>query len=75
MDTGKAQKLIFRIPAIWILGLASAAMYMTRYAINSWGILYLQEAKGYSLKEAGNLLGLNAFVRNHGLCGLRLHFR
>lgn len=62
LDTGKAQKLIFRIPAIWILGLASATMYMTRYAINSWGILYLQEARGYADKEAGYLLGLSAIV-------------
>jgi OPA family sugar phosphate sensor protein UhpC-like MFS transporter len=35
---------------------------MTRYAINSWGILYLQEAKGYSLIEAGSLIGLNTFA-------------
>jgi OPA family sugar phosphate sensor protein UhpC-like MFS transporter len=46
-------------PAIWILGLAGAAMYVSRYAINSWAMLYLQEARGYSLKEAGFMLGLN----------------
>ena len=34
-------------------------MYMTRYAINSWGILYLQEARGYSLVEAGSMLGIS----------------
>jgi OPA family sugar phosphate sensor protein UhpC-like MFS transporter len=32
---------------------------VTRYAVNSWGVLYLQEARGYSLLEAGSLLGLN----------------
>ena len=37
-------------------------MYITRYAINSWGILYLQEAKGYSLMEAGGLLGVNTIA-------------
>ena len=31
-------------------------MYVTRYAINSWGVLYLQEARGYSLVEAGGFL-------------------
>lgn len=50
---------ILKSPAIWILGLASAAVYVTRYAVNSWGVLYLQEARGYSLLEAGSLLGLN----------------
>jgi OPA family sugar phosphate sensor protein UhpC-like MFS transporter len=35
---------------------------MTRYAINSWGILYLQEAKGYTLIESGAILSLNTFA-------------
>ena len=39
---------ILKIPSIWVLALASATTYVTRYAINSWGILYLQEARGYS---------------------------
>ncbi len=57
-DTWKMQISILKMPAIWILGLAAAATYVTRYAINSWGILYLQEAKGYSLMEAGSMLGV-----------------
>jgi OPA family sugar phosphate sensor protein UhpC-like MFS transporter len=61
-NTRDAQKIILKSPAIWILGIASASMYMTRYAINSWGILYLQEAKGYSLIEAGGILGLNTLA-------------
>ncbi|HET9335699.1 MAG TPA: MFS transporter, partial [Sphingomicrobium sp.] len=44
---------ILKIPAIWVLALASATTYITRYGINSWGILYLQEARGYSLPMAG----------------------
>ena len=56
------QRSILRLPSIWILALASAAMYVTRYAINSWGILYLQEVKGYSLVEAGSMLGLNTLA-------------
>ena len=51
--------MVFKRPAIWILGLSSAMMYVTRYAVNSWGILYLQEARGFSLIEAGSILGLN----------------
>lgn len=57
--TSRIQFNMLKKPAVWILGLSSATMYMTRYAINSWGILYLQEAKGYSLMEAGGILGLN----------------
>ncbi|MDZ7260922.1 MAG: MFS transporter [candidate division KSB1 bacterium] len=62
LKTSKTQLLIFKLPAIWVLGLASATMYMTRYAINSWGILYLQETKGYSLVEAGSMLGINTLA-------------
>ena len=56
------QLKIIKYPSIWILGLASSTMYITRYAINSWGVLYLQEARGYSLIEAGSLVGLNTFT-------------
>lgn len=65
-STRSEQMQVFKNPAIWVLGLSSALMYVTRYAINSWGFLYLQEAKGYSLVEAGSLLGLNTFA---GLAG------
>lgn len=53
---------ILKIPAIWILALASALTYVTRYAINSWGILYLQEARGFSLPAAGSILMLSTLA-------------
>ncbi|MFH0989410.1 MAG: MFS transporter [bacterium] len=56
------QRSILKIPSIWILALSSASMYITRYALNSWGILYLQEVKGYTLMEAGSMLGLNTIA-------------
>ena len=65
-NTWQAQVSILKRPTIWILGLSSAMMYVTRYAINSWGILYLQEAKGYTLIEAGSIIGVNTLA---GLAG------
>jgi OPA family sugar phosphate sensor protein UhpC-like MFS transporter len=53
---------ILKIPSIWILALASATTYVTRYAINSWGILYLQEARGFSLPIAGTLLMISTLA-------------
>lgn len=53
------QLSIFAIPAVWVLALSSALMYVTRYAINSWGVLYLQEARGFSLAEATGILTIN----------------
>lgn len=52
----RTQLSILKIPAIWVLALSSATIYVTRYAINSWGVLYLQESRGYSLPLAGTLL-------------------
>jgi MFS transporter, OPA family, sugar phosphate sensor protein UhpC len=53
---------LLRIRAVWVLALASATVYVTRYAINSWGVLYLQEARGYTLLEAGTLLMVNTLA-------------
>jgi OPA family sugar phosphate sensor protein UhpC-like MFS transporter len=61
-STWAIQKTILKIPAIWILALASASIYVTRYAINSWGVLYLQEAKGYTLMQAGGVISVNTIA-------------
>jgi MFS transporter, OPA family, sugar phosphate sensor protein UhpC len=58
-DTGRGQFEALRMPAMWVLGLASACMYVSRYAITSWGMLYLQECRNYTTVEAGLMLGLN----------------
>lgn len=55
------QRGVLTRPAIWILALSSAFTYVTRYAINSWGVLYLQEARGFSLIQAGGVISVNTF--------------
>jgi len=60
---------ILKVPAIWILAVASATMYVTRYAISSWGILYLQEARGYGLAEASLYMAANTLA---GIAGCLL---
>ncbi|NOZ60889.1 MAG: MFS transporter [Calditrichaeota bacterium] len=60
--TRQAQISILKIPQVWLIGMSSALIYVTRYAINSWGVLYLQEAKGFSLLKAGSIIGVNTFA-------------
>jgi OPA family sugar phosphate sensor protein UhpC-like MFS transporter len=60
-STWLQQKGVLRRPAIWILALSSGLTYVTRYAINSWGVLYLQEARGFSLIQAGGVISVNTF--------------
>jgi OPA family sugar phosphate sensor protein UhpC-like MFS transporter len=55
-DVSKDQLEVLKNPAIWILGISSALMYVGRYGINNWGVLYLQEVKGYTLVDAGSVL-------------------
>jgi len=59
---GRAQLRMLRNPAIWILGLASACMYMARYGINEWFVLWLQEAKSYGLVQAGAITSFAPIV-------------
>lgn len=61
-SAGEAQKLALRTPAVWILALASAFMYISRYSLNSWGILFLQEQKGFELADATFIISINALL-------------
>ena len=67
----KQQIQIMAYPAIWVVGIASALNYVTRYGINSWGMLYLAETKHYGLLEAGATLGISSFAGMGGaaFCG------
>jgi OPA family sugar phosphate sensor protein UhpC-like MFS transporter len=61
-SAGKAQILALKTPAVWILALASAFMYISRYSLNSWGILFLQEEKGFELADATFIISINALL-------------
>ena len=61
-SVGNIQKQVLRTPAVWILALASAFMYISRYSLNSWGILFLQEEKGFSLESATFIISINALL-------------
>lgn len=58
-ETKLMQKAVIKNPGVWILALSSAFMYMSRYAINEWGTIFLQETKGYELVEAAAIIGIN----------------
>ena len=60
----RAQKAVLKNPAIWILALSSAFMYISRYAVNSWGIFYLEAQKGYSTLDASFIISISS------VCGI-----
>lgn len=58
-ETKRLQAQVIKNPGVWILAISSALMYMSRYAINEWGTIFLQEAKGYDLAGAAAIIGIN----------------
>ncbi|WP_242156261.1 MFS transporter [Aestuariivivens sediminis] len=64
VSTWEEQKGVLRNPYVWLLALSSAFMYISRYAVNSWGPYYFEAAKGYSLTEANTLVAISA------VCGI-----
>ena len=63
-STWLEQKGVLKNPNVWILAFASAFMYISRYAVNSWGPYYFETAKGYSLTQANTLVAISA------VCGI-----
>ena len=63
-ESKAAQKAVLKNPAIWILALSSAFMYISRYAVNSWGIFYLEAQKGYSTLDASLIISISS------VCGI-----
>lgn len=59
---GAQQWAVFKNPYVWILALSSAFFYMTRYAVNSWGIFFLEAEKGYTTIEASSIISANAIA-------------
>jgi OPA family sugar phosphate sensor protein UhpC-like MFS transporter len=60
MPTKELQKFILRHPGIWVIALSSAFIYITKYAIAGWGVLFLQKAHGFSLEDATQIIAFSA---------------
>ncbi|MBF0106108.1 MAG: MFS transporter [Deltaproteobacteria bacterium] len=50
------QREVIKNPAVWVLGLSSACMYIARYAIESWGIVFMGTQKGYDTMTAATIM-------------------
>ena len=60
MPTRELQKLVIKHPGIWIIALSSAFIYITKYAIAGWGVLFLQKARNFSLEDATQIIAFSA---------------
>ena len=60
MPTVQVQKYVLRHPGIWIIAASSAFVYIAKYAIAGWGVLFLQKAKDFSLENATQIIAFSA---------------
>ena len=69
VPVAKLQAEVLRNPGVWVLGLASALMYVARYGMDHWGPLFLQVTKGYTQGNAGLIMAVTPIA---GMCGTAL---
>ena len=60
MPTRELQKMVLKHPGIWVIAISSAFIYITKYAISGWGVLFLQKAHGFSLEDATQIIAFSA---------------
>ncbi len=60
MPTKELQKIVLKHPGIWVIAISSAFIYITKYAISGWGVLFLQKEHGFSLEDATQIIAFSA---------------
>ena len=60
MPTAQVQKYVLRNAGIWIIAASSAFVYIAKYAVAGWGVLFLQKAKYFSLENATQIIAFSA---------------
>lgn len=60
MPTAQVQKYVLRNAGIWIIAASSAFVYIAKYAVAGWGVLFLQKAKDFSLENATQIIAFSA---------------
>jgi OPA family glycerol-3-phosphate transporter-like MFS transporter len=65
-------KYVFNNRVLWYIAFANAFVYLVRYGILDWAPTFLEEAKGFSLKESGWAYFFYEYAGIPGtlLCGL-----
>ena len=61
--TWSAQLDVLKSGPVWVCAVASALMYVTRYAVNNWGVLYLQESRGPAVGARAPVAALAKTIR------------
>lgn len=66
VSSKEAQLLVLKNPYVWLLSVAAICLGISRYSISSWGVIFLQEAKGLDLVTAGSIMALSPILGGVG---------
>lgn len=66
VSTKEAQLMVIKNPYVWLLAAAAICLGISRYSISSWGVIFLQEAKGFDLVTAGSIMSLSPILGGVG---------
>ena len=66
VSTKEAQLMVIKNPYVWLLAAAAICLGISRYSISSWGVIFLQEAKGFDLITAGSIMALSPILGGVG---------
>ncbi|MCF0176086.1 MAG: MFS transporter [Bacteroidales bacterium] len=53
------QAWVFRNPGIWLVALSAALVYIAKYGVTDWGVLFLQKTRGFTLSQASQMIGFS----------------
>ena len=66
VSSKEAQMMVIKNPYVWLLAAAAICLGISRYSISSWGVIFLQESKGFDLVTAGSLMALSPILGGIG---------
>ena len=66
VSSKEAQMMVIKNPYVWLLAAAAICLGISRYSISSWGVIFLQESKGFDLVTAGSLMALSPILGGVG---------
>ena len=64
--TKTAQLEAIKNPFVWCVALSAIFLGITRYSMDSWGIIFLQEQNNYSVVTAGSIMAITSVTGAFG---------
>lgn len=58
----RSQLYVLKSPVVWFLGIACGFMYISRWAVASWGPMYIQEVRHMDISVFANIMFISSLL-------------